>query len=371
MDQRGTGLSAGITAASLELRGSAENQARYLKCFRADSIVRDCEAIRSALLVNGNSSGNGNASGDARWSILGQSFGGFCCTTYLSMAPHSLYEVLMTGGLPPGISSQCSAEDVYRRTFQRVLGQNAKFYARFPAAVARAHRVVDYLASQPNGSVTTPAGNILSPRSFQLLGLQCLGFSHGFERLNYLLESAIDLGTGGISLRFMKDFDSSMAWDTNPLYAILHESIYCQGAASRWAAHRVREGEFKDAFDAVKAVNDRRPVQFTGEMVFPWMFDEFKELRRIKATAELIAHDENWPALYDKNVLAANTVPVAAASYLEEIFVDFNLAQETAQSIQGIRQLVTSEFLHDGIKENGAAIFEKLLSMARGASLLR
>lgn len=31
-----------------------------------------------------------------------------------------------------------------------------------------------------------------------------------------------------------------MAWDTNPLYAIMHEAIYCQGAASNWAAHRVR-----------------------------------------------------------------------------------------------------------------------------------
>lgn len=31
-----------------------------------------------------------------------------------------------------------------------------------------------------------------------------------------------------------------MAWDTNPLYSIMHEAIYCQGAASNWAAHRVR-----------------------------------------------------------------------------------------------------------------------------------
>ena len=32
-----------------------------------------------------------------------------------------------------------------------------------------------------------------------------------------------------------------MAWDTNPLYALLHEAIYCQGGqAAAWAAHRVR-----------------------------------------------------------------------------------------------------------------------------------
>ena len=38
----------------------------------------------------------------------------------------------------------------------------------------------------------------------------------------------------------LQDFDTWMAWDTNPLYALLHEAIYCQGAASNWAAHRVR-----------------------------------------------------------------------------------------------------------------------------------
>ncbi|KAG7670248.1 hypothetical protein Ndes2437B_g06488 [Nannochloris sp. 'desiccata'] len=372
MDQRGTGLSAGITAASLELQGSPENQARYLKCFRADSIVRDSEAIRSALLLSGPDNGNLGNSGDSRWSLLGQSFGGFCCATYLSLAPQSLAEVLITGGLPPGISSPCSAENVYRRTFQRVLGQNAKFYARFPAAEYRARQVVSYLISQPNGSITTPAGNTLCPRSFQLLGLQCLGFSTGLERLNYLLESAIDPSTGAVSQRFMKDFDTSMAWDTNPLYAILHESIYCQGGeAAHWAAHRVRENEFKDEFDAIKATHDEKPVYFTGEMVFPWMFDEFKELRKIKPAAELIAQETNWPKLYDKNVLNNNTVAVAAASYFEDMFVDFELAQETAQSIKGIRLFVTSDHLHDGIRENGSAIIEKLLNMARGGVLLR
>ncbi len=48
-----------------------------------------------------------------------------------------------------------------------------------------------------------------------------------------------------------------MAWDSNPLYALLHESIYCQpGDASNWAAHRVRQEvpELREAFDAEGAV---------------------------------------------------------------------------------------------------------------------
>lgn len=49
IDQRGTGLSNPISAASLALQGDAQRQADYLKHFRADNIVRDCEAIRKIL----------------------------------------------------------------------------------------------------------------------------------------------------------------------------------------------------------------------------------------------------------------------------------------------------------------------------------
>lgn len=52
IDQRGTGLSNPISAATLALQGDAEAQADYLKHFRADNIVRDCEAIRKILTAD-------------------------------------------------------------------------------------------------------------------------------------------------------------------------------------------------------------------------------------------------------------------------------------------------------------------------------
>src|SRR4051812_7892234 len=74
LDQRGTGRSTPVGA----LPGlEPEAQAAYLAHFRADAIVRDCEHIRRALDVE-------------RWSVLGQSFGGLCVTTYLSLAPEGL-----------------------------------------------------------------------------------------------------------------------------------------------------------------------------------------------------------------------------------------------------------------------------------------
>ena len=59
-------------------------------------------------------------------------------------------------------------------------------------------------------------------------------------------------------------YESWMPWGLTPLYAVLHESIYCQGAASAWAAERVRESEFKQAFEAVRSAEEGRPVLFTG-----------------------------------------------------------------------------------------------------------
>ena len=100
LDQRGTGRSTPVGPATLEGLDPAA-QAEYLTHFRADSIVADAEALRDALGVE-------------RWSVLGQSFGGFCVAAYLSIAPEGLREALFTGGVPP---LRTSIDDVYRHTY--------------------------------------------------------------------------------------------------------------------------------------------------------------------------------------------------------------------------------------------------------------
>lgn len=64
-----------------------------------------------------------------------------------------------------------------------------------------------------------------------------------------------------------------------------------------------------------------------GEMVFPWMFEDFAALQPLKEAAELLAKKSNWPGLYNLDVLGANTVPAAGATYYEDMYVDFELAQ--------------------------------------------
>lgn len=284
---------------------------------------------------------------------------------YLSAHPHALAEVLLTGGLPPGITQGCSAESAYHCLFRRVLSQNAKYYKRFPSDVPIVQGIVRRLAEYPEGGAPLPSGGILTPRGLQLLGLSGLGSGGGFERLHYLLERAFD--GRDISLVFLRGVENWLPWDTNPLYAIMHESIYCQHAASQWAAQRVRDSSYASAFDAVRAANANETVMFTGEMVFPWMFEQLASLRGMKAAAESLANSASWPHLYTIDTLRSNSVPVAAACYFEDMYVDFDLAQETATHIAGIRQWVTNEYMHSGIRDDGYRIFEHLLALARGS----
>ncbi|GLT84627.1 hypothetical protein SLE2022_028470 [Rubroshorea leprosula] len=358
MDQRGTGLSTPLTTSSMLQFKSARDLADYLKHFRADSIVNDAEFIRVRLVP-----------GSGPWTVLGQSYGGFCAITYLSFAPQGLKQVLLTGGIPP-IGDGCTADTVYGACFEQVAYQNEKYYKRYPQDIEVVREVVNYLAESEGGGVPLPSGGILTPRGLQLLGLSGLGSSAGFERLHYLFERVWDpvIVPGApkkISFYFLNAFDNWLGFDSNPLYALIHESIYCQGASSRWSAQRLR-AKYENKFDAIKAAGEGRPVLFTGEMMFPWMFDEIHALKPFKDAAHLLAEKEDWPALYDKAALNNNKVPVAAAIYFEDIYVNFNLVMQTVTEIAGIRTWITNEYMHSGLRDAGGQVFDHLMGLLNG-----
>ncbi|KAK8711315.1 hypothetical protein V6N13_146599 [Hibiscus sabdariffa] len=358
MDQRGTGLSTPLTPSSMQQIKSAQKLADYLTHFRADSIVNDAEFIRVRLVPEAKP-----------WTVLGQSYGGFCGVTYLSFAPQGLKQVLLTGGIPP-IGDGCTADSVYRACFEQIIHQNEKYYKRFPQDIGIVRDVVTFLAESEGGGVQLPSGGILTPRGLQFLGLSGLGGSAGFERLHYLFERVWDpiLVPGApkqISSYFLNAYESWVSFDTNPLYAILHESIYCQGASSRWSAHRVR-ADHESKFDAIKAAKEGRPVLFTGEMIYPWMFDESEALKPFKEAAHILAEKEDWPPLYDITALKDNKVPVAAAVYYEDMYVNFKLVMETASQIAGIRLWITNEYMHSGLRDAGGQVLDHLLGMLNG-----
>jgi pimeloyl-ACP methyl ester carboxylesterase len=336
LDQRGTGRSTPVTLESLGLLHNARAMADHLKHFRADSIVRDAERIRRELV-----------GADRPWSVLGQSFGGFCVTHYLSAAPGGLREAIITGGLPP---IGHTVDDIYRATSRRILDKNAKYYARYPEDVDRAAVLMEWISRE---DVRLPAGDRLTPWRFQQLGHH-FGASDGFETVHYLLEEQ--------GWPFLRGVEQAQSFDTNPIYAILHEACYCERGASNWAAARVLP-EFAE-FTA----GPERRVTFTGEMIFPWMFTEYRRLAPLREAAEILARFDGWPALYDPAVLRANRVPCAAAMYYDDMYVERAFAEETAAMIGGIKTWVTNEYEHNALRADGQRVLDRLLAMLRGAT---
>jgi pimeloyl-ACP methyl ester carboxylesterase len=325
LDQRGTGRSTPVGSLP---DMSPQEQAGYLKHFRADSIVRDAEAIRQELGVE-------------KWSVLGQSFGGFCVVSYLSFAPEGLAEAFVTGGLPP---LDLHPDDVYRRTYERVRAKNEAYYERYPEDRDRVRRIAERLEAE---DVRLPTGDRLTVRRFRQLG-SMLGMSYGAEQLHYILE--LPFG----SPAFLHDAQDSMSFERNPIYAVIHEACYAPGVATNWSAERVFPDDLRDD-----------PTFLTGEHVYPWMFEDYGALRPLAEAAQILAEHE-WPALYDPARLAGNEVPTAAAIYAEDMYVERELSEQTAARIRGLRSWITNEYEHDGLRANGQRVLGRLLDLVQG-----
>lgn len=346
LDQRGTGRSSAVRGAALAARGSGAAQADHLARFRADAIVADAEHVRRTVY------------GGRRWTSLGQSYGGFLTMTYLSRAPEALDACYVTGGLP-GLTAD--AREVYRRTQPRVVAKNMAYRERYPDDTARLGRVADRLAA---GDVRLPDGDALTVRRLQSLGMD-LGMQPGPERIHWVVDEAFDADAPDeLTDTFLADVAAATAFRTNPLYAVLHESIYAQSGTgpTAWAAEAVRAED--PAFDPTA-----RPLLLTGEMIYPWMFDEVAALRPFRAAAEALAARDDWPDLYDLDVLARNEVPVEAAVYFDDMFVDAGLSLDTAARVGNVRTWVTNEFEHDGLRTGDVLARLRDRLAARGGPL--
>jgi pimeloyl-ACP methyl ester carboxylesterase len=324
IDQRGTGRSTPVgTLPGL----TPQQQAEYLAHFRADSIVSDAEFIRRELGVD-------------RWSVLGQSFGGFCVTSYLSVAPEGLREAFITGGLPP---LGRHVDEVYARTYARVRERTRRYFERYPSDRERMRVLRRGIEDE---GVFLPSGDRLSWRRFRQLG-SMLGMSDGAEHLHYVLELPPD------SPAFLHGVENAVPFARNPLYAILHEACYADGGTTGWSAERTLPEEFE------------APELLTGEHVYPWMFEEYGALAPLREAAQILA-DREWSALYKLDVLRANEVPLAAVIYTDDLYVEPAFSEETASEIRGSRVWITSEYEHNGLRADSERVLGRLIDLARG-----
>ncbi|MDO5033768.1 MAG: alpha/beta fold hydrolase [Actinomycetaceae bacterium] len=348
MDERGTGLSTRLDAHTLSEFETTSEQVNFVKHFRADNMVRDAEQLRARI------------NGGRKWASIGQSYGGFINTAYLSIAPEGLSAVYFTGGLP-GLTS---VDEIYRRTYRATAARNEVYFARYRQDRETLRDVVKHLDTHEE---ILPTGERLSSRRFRMIGL-LLGTTTGFDQLHYFFEEPFVTvrGQKRLNTQFLDMVRGQVSLADSPMYGLLHETIYAgatpelQGKPTAWAAERLLSEVGSGIAEGFAPEPDyNSTIYLTGEHMYPLIYDEDPALKPMRDLAHELANFTDWPPLYNPEVLAANEVPGAAAVYYEDMFVPLDLSMQTAE-LAGIRTWVTNEYQHDGLRADGARVFNYL-----------
>lgn len=325
LDQRGTGLSTPVGDGDLA-RGS-EAVAEYLTHLRADSIVRDCEAMREHLSAE-------------TWSVLGQSFGGFTTLAYLSTDADSLADVFITGGLS---AVDRHPDEVYALCYDKMRAASEQYYRRFPQHRDVMRGLVDRAAA---GDIVLPDGEVVSPSRLRSVG-SALGTNEGWQTLWSLLER--DAGSNA----FRHDLMHALPYSgRNPLYFVFHESSYASGHATRWSAERTEPQDFRDDVTLFTGEHIRRDWTETVPAFRPWR------------DVTLALAEFEWPRIYDEVAIATSGATGAAAVYVNDVYVPLEYSLETARLLPGVKLWVTSEHEHNGLRSG--PVLTHLIDLAQG-----
>ncbi|ERT02714.1 hypothetical protein HMPREF1624_01015 [Sporothrix schenckii ATCC 58251] len=353
---------------------TSDEQAEQLSWYRQDNIVRDLEAVRKSLFTE---SGIKSA---RKWTLVGQSYGGWVSFTYLSFYPEALHMVLLTGGIPPVGQSP---KKVYEHTYDSVVKACDVFYETYPDHVKNV-RVILKVIHDGNGKdkdgtklrIAMPGGGDLTPERFLCLG-RTLGTTDGNDKVNNALNKFMEDIDARRPIRndTLLQVESWLRFEERPLYAILQEPIYTESpnTPSAWAAQAAGEQRLKNeywwlqerAFDCVFSPEtdkdkkfaeehfDGKKIYMSAEHVYPFHYDQFKSLRPLKKAAEILAEKIDWPPLYDILQLRMNKVPISSLSYETDMFVDWQLSQLTVEMMDAkyIGNAHNAELKHTAVKD--------------------
>ena len=103
-------------------------------------------------------------------------------------------------------------------------------------------------------------------------------------------------------------------------------------------------------------------MNFTGEAMFPWMFEQERALRPFKPAMDVLMEDTHFGTIYDADQLARNEVPLQAAVYFDDMYVDSGLQFDTLSRVGRSHYWTTNEFEHDGV--HGSVVFKHLFDEA-------
>ena len=173
--------------------------------------------------------------------------------------------------------------------------------------------------------------------------------------LNFLFERAFI--NNKLSYFFLKNVLSLQTFDTNPIFTILHEACYAQNFSTNWSAQRILSEYPQFSND------NKNKIFLTGEMLFPWMLDSYQSLQPFKGAAHLIAEKKDWPKLYDESSLRNNKVPIVAAVYTNDMYVDREYSMDLAEVIPNISVWESDLYEHNALRSHGEEILDILFHL--------
>lgn len=346
-DQRGTGKSSPVTGETILSRGTPQEQSDFLHHFLADSIVKDCEYLRQEVFSG------------RKWATLGQSYGGFLTLTYLSFYPEAINVSFTTGGIP---SVPANVHEVYEHTWNKVHMKNDLYFSRYPSD---RERFDDIAESVEKEKPHLPNGDLLTLHRLQDLG-NSFGMKPSFEKIHFLLEDAFD-SAHHLTPGFLNAVMNATSTYGRELYWVLQEGIYMDGgeegsiSCPHWAA-------WEEMKKRPEFASSHRPLLFTGEMTFPWRFEECSELKPFREAMNIFMASTQWGHIYDEKQLQKNKVPLLAAVYHNDMYVPSELSLATLQHVRNSTSWVTSSYEHDGLHEEG--VFTHLFNLALSTGAL-
>lgn len=377
LDYRGCGESSPIYAHHLlhNLKIKDDRKvADYLTHFCQDNIVRDLEAIRQTLSKERVTAGGY----PVKWTILGQSYGGYISLTYLSMFPECLKDVFITGGLPP---CGMKLDDYFRIEYQDIVKQNQSFYRAYPDANILVRRILELIKDIGPKKIKMTGRGYFNGQKLLTLGRQ-FGSQVGFPEVYNLLQCIkFDLEqTGELRMETTSQFESILHVDERPLYPILLEQTWCSGGKTRWAAEHVAreiegfgylhmddDGNYRDPAGTPADA----PIYFTANTYCRFHYDTHEELVDLKGAAEILA-EHDWECPYNYEMLSSNScqVPVYAVSFEKDMHLDVGVAARTAAKVGGLR-LVVDPGWHQDIRYKPAEVLGRLFKEKRAAEMER
>ena len=280
----------------------------------------------------------------ARGACSARASAGCASTTYLSIAPEGLREAFVTGGLPP---LGPRIDDVYRATYARTLERSRRYYERYPDDRERV-RALRRAPARPRTSACPSRRPARPPRRLRQLG-GMLGMSDGAEEPALPARAARRLARlpprrrGGARLRAQPALRR----------------------APRGVLGRRRRDALVGASACCPPPTTTRPSSSPASTSIRGCSRTTARWRRC-ARPRTSSPRTSGRACTTPTAWRANEVPVAAAIYAEDMYVERAFSEETAAAIRGLRPWLTNEYEHNGLRADGARILGHLIDLARG-----